>query len=80
MHVSNCSYPFELHNLILCLLFANDPSILWMVNVLNVSLFCSEWTSLLERFLPRQIAITRAKRDWELDILSRYRVMVSLEQ
>lgn len=45
---------------------------------LNVRLFCSEWTSLLERFLPRQIAITRAKRDWELEILSRYRVMVSL--
>ncbi|XP_059645600.1 kinesin-like protein KIN-14E [Cornus florida] len=34
---------------------------------------CTDWTSLLERFLPRQIAITRAKREWELDILSRYR-------
>ncbi|KAF7809533.1 kinesin-like protein KIN-14I [Senna tora] len=33
---------------------------------------CTDWDSLLERFLPRQIAITRAKREWELDILSRY--------
>ncbi|KAL2483112.1 Kinesin-like calmodulin-binding protein [Forsythia ovata] len=39
---------------------------------------CTDWTSLLERFLPRQIAITRAKRDWELDILSRYRSMENL--
>ncbi|XP_048128537.1 kinesin-like protein KIN-14E isoform X2 [Rhodamnia argentea] len=36
---------------------------------------CTDWTSLLERFLPRQIAITRAKREWEMDILSRYRSM-----
>lgn len=36
----------------------------------------SDWISLLERFLPRQVAITRAKREWELDILSRYRSMV----
>ncbi|KAM7252506.1 hypothetical protein ACFE04_024389 [Oxalis oulophora] len=33
---------------------------------------CTDWTYLLERFLPRQIAITRAKREWELDILTRY--------
>lgn len=39
---------------------------------------CIDWTTLLERFLPRQIAITRAKRDWELDILSRYRLMEHL--
>ncbi|CAA0813431.1 Kinesin-like calmodulin-binding protein [Striga hermonthica] len=39
---------------------------------------CTDWTSLLQRFLPRQIAITRAKRDWELDILSRYRSMENL--
>ncbi|KAE9597926.1 putative minus-end-directed kinesin ATPase [Lupinus albus] len=32
----------------------------------------TDWNSLLERFLPRQIAMTRAKREWELDILSRY--------
>lgn len=38
--------------------------------------FFSDWNSLLERFLPRQIAITRAKREWELDILSRYHSMV----
>lgn len=36
---------------------------------------CSEWTSLLERFLPRQIAMTRAKWEWESDILSCYRSM-----
>ncbi|KAL7223648.1 hypothetical protein ACSBR1_025158 [Camellia fascicularis] len=36
---------------------------------------CTDWTSLLERFLPRQIAITRAKREWELDILFRFRSM-----
>ncbi|KAF4346122.1 hypothetical protein G4B88_002695 [Cannabis sativa] len=39
---------------------------------------CTDWNSLLERFLPRQIAITRAKREWELDILSRYRSMEHL--
>ncbi|EEF33851.1 kinesin-like protein KIN-14E [Ricinus communis] len=39
---------------------------------------CTDWTSLLERFLPRQIAITRGKREWELDILSRYRSMEHL--
>ncbi|XP_028060875.1 kinesin-like protein KIN-14E isoform X1 [Camellia sinensis] len=39
---------------------------------------CTDWTSLLERFLPRQIAITRAKREWEWDILSRYRSMENL--
>ncbi|KAL9366109.1 hypothetical protein Peur_037308 [Populus x canadensis] len=37
-----------------------------------------DWTSLLERFLPRQIAITRGKREWELDILSRYHSMENL--
>ncbi|KAJ4844909.1 Kinesin-like protein KIN-14E [Turnera subulata] len=36
---------------------------------------CTDWTSLLERFLPRQIAMTRGKREWEVDILSRYRSM-----
>ncbi|KAB1200217.1 Kinesin-like calmodulin-binding protein [Morella rubra] len=39
---------------------------------------CTDWNSLLERLLPRQIAITRAKREWELDILSRYRSMEHL--
>ncbi|XP_037494410.1 kinesin-like protein KIN-14E [Jatropha curcas] len=41
---------------------------------------CTDWTSLLERFLPRQIAITRGKREWELDILSRYRSMEHLSK
>ncbi|KAM7519914.1 hypothetical protein LguiB_018876 [Lonicera macranthoides] len=39
---------------------------------------CTDWTSLLERFLPRQIAITRAKKEWEFDILCRYRSMENL--
>ncbi|KAL6959761.1 Kinesin-like protein KIN-14E [Sarracenia purpurea var. burkii] len=39
---------------------------------------CTDWTSLLERFLPRQIAITRAKREWEIEILSRYRSVENL--
>ncbi|XP_071735356.1 kinesin-like protein KIN-14E isoform X1 [Rutidosis leptorrhynchoides] len=39
---------------------------------------CTDWTLLLERFLPRTIALTRAKRDWELDILNRYRSMENL--
>ncbi|KAH0970932.1 hypothetical protein GBA52_023088 [Prunus armeniaca] len=39
---------------------------------------CTDWNSLLERFLPRQIAITRAKREWEFDILSRYHSMENL--
>ncbi|GAB2279343.1 Kinesin-like protein KIN-14E [Dionaea muscipula] len=38
----------------------------------------TDWDMLLERFLPRQIAITQAKKEWELDILSRYRMMGSL--
>ncbi|XP_061341742.1 kinesin-like protein KIN-14E [Gastrolobium bilobum] len=33
---------------------------------------CADWNSFLERFLPRQIAMTRAKREWELDIISCY--------
>ncbi|MED6143508.1 Kinesin-like protein KIN-14E [Stylosanthes scabra] len=33
---------------------------------------CSDWSSFLERFLPRQIAMTRGRREWELDILSCY--------
>ncbi|XP_058069512.1 kinesin-like protein KIN-14I isoform X2 [Magnolia sinica] len=41
---------------------------------------CTDWTSLLERYLPRQIAIRRVKRDWELDILSRYHVMEHLSK
>ncbi|KAL4197980.1 hypothetical protein AMTRI_Chr03g137920 [Amborella trichopoda] len=40
----------------------------------------SDWTSLLERFLPRQIAMTRGKRDWETDIISRYRSMEHLSK
>ncbi|TKY58426.1 Kinesin calmodulin-binding protein-like [Spatholobus suberectus] len=39
---------------------------------------CTNWNSLLERFLPRQISMTRAKREWEFDILSRYRSLENL--
>ncbi|KAJ7953273.1 Kinesin-like calmodulin-binding protein like [Quillaja saponaria] len=39
---------------------------------------CSDWNSLLEQYLPRQIAITRAKREWEMDILFRYGLMEHL--
>ncbi|KAF3327625.1 kinesin-like calmodulin-binding protein [Carex littledalei] len=39
---------------------------------------CLEWISLLERFLPRQIAITRAKQEWELEIISHYQSMEHL--
>ncbi|KAL5181141.1 Kinesin-like protein KIN-14E [Glycine soja] len=37
---------------------------------------CADWNSFLERFLPRQIAMTRARREWELDILSCYHSLV----
>eukprot|EP01018_Ginkgo_biloba_P032013 Gb_25781 [translate_table: standard] len=40
----------------------------------------TDWTALLDRYLPRQIAVTRAKRDWELDILARYRSMEHLSK
>ncbi|KAI4314690.1 hypothetical protein L6164_027576 [Bauhinia variegata] len=46
--------------------------ILAEIGFVNTPESCTDWNSLLERFLPRQIAITRAKREWELDILSRY--------
>jgi arsenate reductase-like glutaredoxin family protein len=55
-------------------LFFQFSSLNNIISFLNVS-HISDWTSLLERFLPRQIAITRAKREWELDILARYRSM-----
>lgn len=41
---------------------------------------CVEWTMLLERFLPRQIALTRAKREWEQEIISRFRLMEHLSK
>ncbi|XP_074560216.1 kinesin-like protein KIN-14I [Curcuma longa] len=39
-----------------------------------------EWISLFERFLPRQIAVTRSMREWELDIISRYRSLEHLSK
>ncbi|XP_050227524.1 kinesin-like protein KIN-14E [Mercurialis annua] len=52
--------------------------ILVEIGFVNSPESCTDWTSLLERFLPRQIAITRGKREWELDILSRYRSVENL--
>ncbi|XP_024363319.1 kinesin-like protein KIN-14I isoform X2 [Physcomitrium patens] len=37
-----------------------------------------DWPALLDGSLPKQIAITRAKRDWESNILNRYRAMAHL--
>ncbi|OWM68374.1 hypothetical protein CDL15_Pgr004856 [Punica granatum] len=45
------------------------------LSALQILADIGDWSSLLEQYLPRQIAITRAKREWELDILSRYRLM-----
>lgn len=47
-----------------------------LVDTDGVAAFLSDWNSLLERFLPRQISMTRAKREWEYDIISRYRSLV----
>ncbi|XP_023539275.1 kinesin-like protein KIN-14I [Cucurbita pepo subsp. pepo] len=52
--------------------------ILVEIGFINSPESCTDWNSLLERFVPRQIAITRPKREWELDILSRYRSMEHL--
>lgn len=41
---------------------------------------CVQWTSLVERFLPRQIAMTRAKREWEHDIIAQYNMMKSFSK
>lgn len=40
----------------------------------------SEWSALLDRYLPKQVAVTRTKNDWEPDILSRYRAMAHLSK
>jgi hypothetical protein len=47
--------------------------LLWLTLVFVI---LSNWNSLLERFLPRQISMTRAKREWEFDIISRYHSLV----
>ncbi|XP_078443913.1 kinesin-like calmodulin-binding protein (ZWICHEL) [Wolffia australiana] len=41
---------------------------------------CIEWSSLIERFLPKQIAMTRARCEWESDIISRYGLMENLSK
>lgn len=33
----------------------------------------TEWNAMLDRCLPKQVAVQRNKRDWDQDILSRYR-------
>ncbi|KAI5068842.1 hypothetical protein GOP47_0017187 [Adiantum capillus-veneris] len=40
----------------------------------------SEWPVLLEKYIPKQVTITRPKKDWESDILSRYRAMAHLSK
>ncbi|KAH1206027.1 Kinesin-like protein KIN-14E [Glycine max] len=52
--------------------------ILAEIGFLSTPESCIDWNSLLERFLPRQISMTRAKREWEYDILSRYRSLENL--
>ncbi|KAL2609200.1 hypothetical protein R1flu_027773 [Riccia fluitans] len=39
-----------------------------------------DWSQLVDRVLPKQVAVTRAKRDWEPDILNRYRAMAHLSK
>jgi len=34
---------------------------------------------MLDRCLPKQVAVQRIKRDWDQDILSRYRALVSTQ-
>ncbi|KOM32029.1 hypothetical protein LR48_Vigan01g158500 [Vigna angularis] len=46
--------------------------ILAEIGFLSTPESCTDWNSLLERYLPRQISMTRAKREWEYDIISRY--------
>ncbi|OAY80722.1 Kinesin-like calmodulin-binding protein [Ananas comosus] len=50
------------------------------LSALQILVEIGEWISLLERFLPRQIAVTRGKREWELDIISRYQLMEHLSK
>ncbi|KAG0559984.1 hypothetical protein KC19_10G144700 [Ceratodon purpureus] len=35
----------------------------------------TEWNAMLDRCLPKQVAVTRNKRDWDQDILTRYRAL-----
>lgn len=37
-----------------------------------------EWPTLLDRFLPKPVAMTRARRDWDGDILMRYHALVKV--
>lgn len=39
-----------------------------------------DWPALLDRYLPKQVAVTRARRDWEGDILSRYHSLEHLSR
>ncbi|MCO5547391.1 hypothetical protein L7F22_000840 [Adiantum nelumboides] len=40
----------------------------------------SEWPVLLEKYIPKQVIISRPKKEWESDILSRYRAMAHLSK
>ncbi|GBG71679.1 hypothetical protein CBR_g9092 [Chara braunii] len=39
-----------------------------------------DWPIQVERSIPRQIAVTRAKKDWEADVLQRFKSMVHLSK
>ncbi|MCO5554889.1 hypothetical protein L7F22_008427 [Adiantum nelumboides] len=39
-----------------------------------------DWAVLLDRYLPKQVAMTRARRDWESDILMRYHALEHLSK
>eukprot|EP00250_Pteridium_aquilinum_P011824 c20331_g1_i1 orf=2-3601(-) len=39
-----------------------------------------DWPTLLDRYLPKQVAITRGRRDWEGDILMRYQALEHLSR
>ncbi|CAK9265415.1 unnamed protein product [Sphagnum jensenii] len=41
---------------------------------------CMDWPELLEGCLPKQVAVTRTNRDWEPDVLNRYRAMAHLSK
>ncbi|XP_024529488.1 kinesin-like protein KIN-14I [Selaginella moellendorffii] len=39
-----------------------------------------DWSALVDRYLPKQVAITRARHDWDSDIFARYKAMGHLSK
>eukprot|EP00899_Mesostigma_viride_P014526 jgi/Mesvir1/23074/Mv10000-RA.2 len=37
----------------------------------------SDWAVHIEKYIPKQVLMTRAKRDWETDVLTRYKSMAT---